>query len=222
VCDFALRSESRVAYMTVAVVEKSADGERPVPRAVVTTLSPGGGRDGPKPTDEFGRARIVRRPNSLLFVRSDGGLLSGQFRLPEAPVAKNAASAEEIVRVVVSPAARISGWVLDTDGRVQAKCRLVVRLNFDSGSAGSYSIDEVARTDEQGQFHYGGIPAGTRGEVSAFHEWEGRRTGAKTVVPFKVDEPEPVAVPDVVIPAPRPERPSTRLGAGPISPRGRG
>jgi hypothetical protein len=60
----------------------------------------------------------------------------------------------------------------------------------------------VVRTDEHGRFTFQGVPAESRGEVFANHERDGRATGARTVVLFQVDEPEQVAIQDLVVPPP--------------------
>ncbi|WP_406697876.1 M56 family metallopeptidase [Singulisphaera sp. Ch08] len=199
-----LKTSPNRTYFTVVVVEKSPEGDRTVPRAAVARLVEGGGRIGPTPADDQGRIRLVRQPGNLLYVRGDGGRLSGLTPVPETA---------ETVTVAVAPAARISGRVVDTDGKPQARKRVVVLLNFDSDFARSHRYEEVARTDEQGRFSYQGVPAGTRGEVSAFHEKDGRTTGARTVVPFRVDEPDQVEVPDLVVPPSGPANEPVRVGS---------
>jgi hypothetical protein len=64
----------------------------------------------------------------------------------------------------------------------------------------------------QGRFTYPDVPAGTAGEISAYHEKDGRATGARTVVPFKVDEPDQVEVLDVLVPPSGPAKEAAPRG----------
>ena len=167
----------------------------------VTLFFAPGGHLSPETTDDQGRVgfRVGNGIDAFLYARDDSGGLSGVAQVPEA-----AAEAT----LVITRAAEIRGQLVDTDGRPQARRNVGIQMEFVRQSDGSRRFAAPARyrvfskTDERGSFTFRGVPAESRGEVSANHERDGRATGARTVVAFQVYEPEQVEIPDLVVPAP--------------------
>jgi hypothetical protein len=181
------------------VFEKTPTGERPFAKAVIIVWPLGLSNDRPR-TDDQGRFELIRKPGEMfLYAYSADQGLAGF----------TAVSADsDHGKVTISKAASIFGRVIDTSGNPQARHRVGVRLA--SGpfyrSSGEFGITIVC--DEQGRFSFTGAPSGSHGELSAPHDKDpnGRRTRARTVMPFDVVGLDPVEVPDLIIPAQKPER----------------
>ncbi len=171
------------------VVEKTATGERPVAKARIMA-SPFGTSVA---ADEQGRFELERKPGAVvLYAYSEDKGLAGFITF---------SAGEDHGRVVISKAASVTGRVIDTQGKPRARSRVGVRLSpaRDASSRFGFTI----MCDEQGHFSLRWAPAGSEGELSAPHlkDANGRLTRARTVMPFDVDDLEPVEVPDLVVPA---------------------
>jgi hypothetical protein len=199
--DLTRKIPASARHVGVRVVERTRGVERPVPRASVTLFFAPGGHLSPETTDDQGRVgfRVGDGIDAFLYARDDSGGLSGVAQVPEA-------AAE--VTLVIARAAEIRGQLVDTDGKPQARRPVGIQMEFvrlpdgSRRSAAPPRYREVIRTDEQGRFTFRGVPAESRGEVLASHERDGRATGARTVVSYQVDEPEPVEIKGLVVPSP--------------------
>ena len=199
-----VRDLSAVAWpaqrvLTGVVVVKTPQGERPVPRATVYPLSTGQYGSAPSPADEQGRFRVRHWPRSVIYAKGEQGALAGLLTVPEQV---------DDVKLILAPAVKVSGRVVDTSGRPWANRWVEVKQDFGSDPAESAHWRFRTRTDEQGRFSLAGVPVGTGGEFSAYHEKDGRPTPVHTTVPFRAPTLEPVEVPDLVIPAPEPAKPA--------------
>ena len=177
------------------VVENTPTGERRVAKAriVVSPL-------GPRATaDNEGRFEIRRKPGPIVFFAysEDQGL--GGFTVVSADSASS--------KLVISKAASLSGRIVDTDGKPQAKHRVGMRMRPRQDYMSQFLI--VFQCDQEGRFAFKWAPIASEGELSAPHlkDSSGRATYARTVMPFEVDGPETVEVPDLVVPAEKGSRP---------------
>jgi len=112
------------------------------------------------------------------------------------------------VKLVLSQTSTVIRRVIDSNGKPWAKQRLRIELaNGPYLSSSAHFAVSAVMTDEQGRFIYKDGPVGSTGEISAFHQknqhlimlvWE---RGPRTVVAFEIHDLEPVAVPDLVVPA---------------------
>jgi hypothetical protein len=177
------------------VIESTPTGERGVAKArvVISPLGPGA------TADDQGRFEIRRKPGPIVFFAfsEDQGL--GGFTV----VAADAASG----KLLISKAASVTGRLVDTDGKPQANRRIGMRLSPLHDQVSRFGI--AFRCDNQGRFTFKCAPPASEGELSAPHlkDSSGRATYARTVMPFEVDGPETVEVPDLVVPAEKAARP---------------
>ncbi len=194
--DFALKELPQVTYITGTVIEKTPAGNRPVSKAIVFCIPVGGSSSGPSVlTDEQGRFKLVRQlrviDGFILLARSADGTL-GAFT----PVNDKV----DGVTVVIASAAQISGRVMDTNGKPQAKRRLGFKLNSGSDYSQSAHLVVGLMTDDMGRFVYKGAPVGSDGEILVPHLKDGRPTGVRTTVGFNVQDAQAIELPDLVIP----------------------
>ena len=176
------------------MVQNGPTGERGVAKAWII-ISPLGPR---ARADDQGRFEISHKPGPTLFFAyiEDQGL--GGFT----SVAADAASG----KLLISKAARITGRIVDTNGKPQGMHRVGMRLSPLHDYENHFGIS--FRCDDQGRFVFPCVPLASEGELSAPHltDSNGRATYARTVMRFEVDGPETVEVPDLVIPAGKAER----------------
>ena len=197
VCDLTLKAPKTETLFKGMVVEKTATGERPVAKAQIIAW-PLGASGGTR-TDDHGRFEFKREPGEMVLYAYRAEQELGGF----GSISANADNG----KVIVSKAARITGRVIDTSGKSQARHRVIVEVATGPSITSARFQISVA-CDEQGGFTFKGAPAGSNGELSAPHDRDadGRRTRARTVMPFDVPDLDPVEVPDLVVPAQKPPR----------------
>jgi len=197
VCDVTLKVSPPETIFTGIVVEKTATGERPVPKAQIIAW-PLGSSGGTR-TDDQGRFEFMRKPGEMvLYAYSTEQRLGGFASVP--------ANADN-GKIIISRAASVSCRVIDTSGKPQARHRVVIEVAT-SPLITSARFQIIVTCDEQGSFTFKGAPAGSNGELSASHgkDANGRLTRARTVIPFDVPDLDLVEVPDLVVPSQRPAR----------------
>jgi beta-lactamase regulating signal transducer with metallopeptidase domain len=192
VCDVTLKVSTPETIFKGVVVEKTATGERPVPKVRIMAWPPGS--SGGTTTDDQGRFEFMRQPGEMVLYAYSTEQGLGGF----APVSATADNG----KILVSKAASVKGRVIDTSGKPQARHQVIIDVAT-SPLITSARFQIIVTCDEQGGFTFKGAPAGSNGELSARHEKDanGRLTRARTVIPFEVDGPETVEVPDLVVPA---------------------
>ncbi len=177
------------------VVVNTPTGERGVAKAriVVSPLGPHA------MADDQGRFEIRRKPGPIVFFAYSEEQGLGGF----AVVSADAASS----KLLISKSASLSGRIVDTDGKPQAKHRVGIRLRPRQDYVSQFLI--VFQCDQEGRFAFKCAPIASEGELSAPHSKDssGRATYARTVMPFEVDGLETVEVPDLVVPAEKGARP---------------
>lgn len=196
--DFHLTRPARPVPFDGRVVERRADGDRPVPGAIVQVLPAGGYAGSKARADADGRFRCYRLAEGplMVYARSPDGTRAGFATF--APKAGEGAA-------VVGPASRVSGRVVDPAGRPRADHRVLVRFHEDPNFEGSGRLAWYVRTDEQGRYTADGIAVGGRGEVSI--RAEGPPPAPSRAQPFVIEDDRPVELPDLVIPS-EPARPA--------------
>ena len=141
----------------------------------------------------------------VLYARSLDGKLAGFTNLPEGDeVARE-------VRAVVAPSSRISGRVVDHDGKPVANRGVQVRMDSTPDFATSGRFFRLIRTDEQGRYACEAVPAGSSGEVQVVSEDGGGRV---TFEKFQAPGEDPISIPDLIIPDEAP-KPATARPASP-------
>ncbi len=187
--DLSLPMSPRDTTFRGVVIEKTPTGERPVAKARVN-ISP----LGPSTTaDNQGRFEIRHKPGPIVVFAYSQEQGLGGFTVVSADEAN--------AKLVISKGAKVSGRIIDTDGKPQAKHRVGMRLSPQNDSAIRFGITFMC--DDQGRFTFPCAPPASEGELSAPHlkDARGRLTRARTVMPFDVDGLETVEVPDLVVPA---------------------
>jgi hypothetical protein len=194
--DLALTGFGRDTYFNGVVIEKTPTGDRPVARATIRRMVAGLGSYSPSRADEEGRFRMMRvHGESILHAESRDRSLAGMMAL---------ASEADNGSLVVSSAPKITGRVIDTNGKVQAHRSMGVRIESGPHFAGSGHLDFGISTDDQGRFTVSTAPVGSRVEVSVNYLKRVNLTTPRTVVTFVVPGPDPVEIPDLVVPVEKP------------------
>ena len=148
-CDVTLKVSPPDTIFKGVVAEKTATGERPVPKAQIIAWPPGS--SGGTRTDDQGRFEFMRKPGemALYAYNTEHGL--GGF----ASVSANADNA----KIIISKAASVRGRVIDTSGKPQARHRVVIELAT-SPQITSARFQVIVTCDEQGGFIFNGAPRG--------------------------------------------------------------
>ena len=83
------------------------------------------------------------------------------------------------LKLVIAKGAKITGRIIDTDGKPQAKHRVGIRLSPQNDSATRFGINFMC--DDQGRFTFPCAPPASEGEISAPHmkDARGRLTRAR-------------------------------------------
>jgi beta-lactamase regulating signal transducer with metallopeptidase domain len=196
--DLSLAEPAQSAFVNGIVVAKAAEGEWPIPGVRVFALSVGSYGGSPSTADEVGRFRAPRKRDMVVYAR--GALARGEPLAGFAPVA---ASAGE-VKLVLAPAARVTGRVVDASGKPLVKRQVMFQVDFGSDPAKSAHHRMGTYTNDQGRFSIA-YPVGTAGEIEVSHQMPGRPGGARTVVAFTVPAAEAVELADLVVPASEPD-----------------
>jgi beta-lactamase regulating signal transducer with metallopeptidase domain len=190
--DFALGGPVRDTYLSGVVIEKTPTGDRPVAGATIFRLRVGSdGNYNSSRADDQGRFRMLKAPGEWILRAASGGLAG---LMPLSPESEN-------VTLVVSKAPTITGRVIDSNGTPQAARHVTWRIDTGPrfGTAGHFG--SLTKTDDQGRFSLKIAPVGSQGELSVFHDKNPTSTTPRTVVRFEVPDPEPIVIPDLVIPA---------------------
>jgi beta-lactamase regulating signal transducer with metallopeptidase domain len=196
--DLAAKARAREMYLNGVVMEKTATGDRPVAGALAFRWPVYGSSR----TDEQGRFIVERMPGeTTLYAFCPDKSLAGF-----ASVHAGAESAN----VIVSKTGRVSGRVVDSNGKPVAKHRVRVQLAKGRyATAPAHFAVSALITDDQGRFTYSDGPVGSTGEFEVFHGKDNQmgvafeRSGPRTVVPFEIVDFEPIEVPEAVVPADR-------------------
>ncbi len=207
--NLALTLSPRDTAFTGVVIENTPMGERPVAKArvMVSPLGPN------TRANDQGRLEMRRKAGAIVvFAYSEDQGLGG-FTIVSAD--------ETNGKLVISKAAKITGRIIDTDGKPQARHRVGIRLSPRDDSVTRFGISFMC--DDQGRFTFKCAPVASEGELSAPHvkDASGRLTRARTVMPFEVDGLDTVEVPDLVVPAEKAARAMIRGRIGrrtPIAP----
>jgi RNA polymerase sigma factor (sigma-70 family) len=194
--DLELNVSEHEVYLTGVVVERTPTGDRPMRKARIQALRMGVQSGGsPTTTDEQGRFRMGRTAGELVVyargIGGDGNMVAGSAAVPEG---------SNEVTVPLSPAATITGRVVDTNGKVQAGRDVGFRLDTGRDEARSGHWSMRTRTDDQGRFTFKGAPVGSGGTFRVAHQVEHPVDGAETVVSFHVMDAQPIELPDLVVP----------------------
>jgi hypothetical protein len=194
--DVALKGVARETYFTGVVVEKTATGEKPNPRASVCRWPV---RHLYK-TDEQGRFQMDRTgSDTLLYAFYPDHSLAGFATIP---------AGADTAKLVLSRTAKITGRVIDSNGQPWARQRVRVELaqgNYEVAPA-HFAVSAVM-TDDQGRFTYQDAPVGSSGELSAYHRKDNpplltsEARGPRSVVSFQVRDLDAIQLPDLVVPA---------------------
>ena len=181
-------SPPETAFKGVVIVS-TPTGERGVAKARVVVSPLGSGTT----ADDQGRFEIRRKPGPIVFFAYSEEQGLGGFTVVSADAASS--------RLVISKGASVTGRIVDTDGKPQAMHRVGIRLSPRQDYVTRFGI--AFRCDQEGRFTFKCAPIESEGELSAPHlkDSSGRATFARTVMPFEVDGPETVEVPDLVVPA---------------------
>jgi beta-lactamase regulating signal transducer with metallopeptidase domain len=191
--DLSVKGPMRPDFVTGVVLEQTPAGERPIPGARVFRLTIGQYGGTVSRADEAGRFRAGRVREMVLYSQGespDGGPVAGFT-----PVADDVAD----VKLVVAPAVKVTGRVVDPRGNPVPNHRVGVLLDFGSSPSRSAHFQMGTFSNEKGQFRFN-YPVGTEGEFAVAHEKNGQLTGARTVVSFQVPTLEPVEVTDLIVP----------------------
>ena len=194
--DLALKGLPRETYFTGVVVEKTATGERPIPRASVCRFPV----RALYKTDEQGRFQMEQTgSDTLLYAFYPDHSLAGFATI---------SAGADTVKLVLSRTATITGRVIDSNGQPWARQRVRVELahgNYEFAPA-HFAVSAVM-TDDQGRFTYQDAPVGSSGEISAYHRKDNpplltsQARGPRSVVSFEVRDLDPIQMPDLVVPA---------------------
>ncbi len=193
--DLARNGPDRESLLKGIVVEQTATGERPVAGALAFRWPVVGSHR----TDQDGKFLADQTPGeTLVYAYWPDKALAGFSRLLPARA--------DSVKVVLSPTATVTGRVIDSNGKPRAGQRVGVRLTSGSARRFEFPVSAVM-ADEQGRFAYRDAPPGSMGEIVVSHNREDRfMNGPRTVVPFEVRDRDPIQVPDVIVPAAKPEK----------------
>jgi beta-lactamase regulating signal transducer with metallopeptidase domain/uncharacterized GH25 family protein len=197
--DFTAAASEAPKVIIGVVVEETAIGRKPVAGATVEGVR-GGLRDFTAVADADGRFRAeslfvgprLRSP-FIVFARSPDGKLAGFTPLPDD--AKDGTA-------FVAEAARVSGRVVDKLGKPVAGRRVQFRIHSGKDENSSAQVFRQLWTDEDGLYAFAGAVVGARGEASVSHPKSGSERGGRVeVTRFEVAGPDPVELPDLVVPA---------------------
>jgi beta-lactamase regulating signal transducer with metallopeptidase domain/protocatechuate 3,4-dioxygenase beta subunit len=184
------------------VVEKTANGERPMAGAIVEAVGFGHGGGFSARADAQGRFQgHPPEAPQVIYARSRDGKLAG-FTLV-------AADAKEIT-ATVAPASELTGRIVDDGGRPVAGRQVQIRLDSGSDFAHSGRFFRQLKTNEQGRFRFEGAVVGATGEVSLAID-EQLPLGSIKVERFEIRGEDAVEMPDIIIPAPVIRKPAAPI-----------
>lgn len=194
--DFAVALAAQPRTLQGVVIERGPAGERPIAEAIVEASTVGGsGFANRALADREGRFRL-RVPSGgvlVLYVRDRAGTIAGFSR---------ATQDDQTLRVAATPGGRIRGRVVDKQGHPRAGRRVQVRLDSGTDYRDSGHFFLHALTDTQGNYDFRGVPVGAKAEVSVSHSEDPEARGPVEVERVDVRSPEPLDLPDLIVPAP--------------------
>ncbi len=180
--------------ITGTAIEKTPAGERPIPGALIEVAPIGSnGFDGRAVANAQGQFELtLRRGGSrTILARDPGGAVAGFTRI--GPDTKR-------VKAYAAPPSRISGRVLDSDGRGVFGRR--IQLLVDSGPDFQTSSRFPAHvpTDADGRYEFRGIAVGANVDVLVGIDQDRvERSGLLNVQHVVVRGPDPIEMDDVVL-----------------------
>ena len=191
-----LRFSESVVRETVSgmALEKTPTGERPIPGALIEVAPIGSnGFDGRAVANAQGQFELTlaRGGSRTILARDPDGALAGFTRI--GPDTKR-------VKAYAAPASRISGRVLNSDGRgvLGRRIQLLVDSGPDFQTASRFPT-HVA-TDAAGRYEFRGIPVGANIVVVVpIDEDSVDRSGYVNVERAVVRGPDPIKMDDVVL-----------------------
>lgn len=192
--DFRVAGSARRRPLAGVAVEEAPAGERPIVGAIVEASPVGrAGFESRAVADGGGRFRLSVNPDRdlVLYVRDRTGMIAGFT------VAKVDAAA---VRASAAPASRIRGRVVDSRGRPRAGRRVQLRLDSGPDYKESGHFFAHAVTDAEGHYDFRGVVVGANAEVSVSHSDDPLTGGRAEVERLDVRGPDPLDVPDLVVP----------------------
>ncbi len=193
--DLVAKGSDRETFLRGVVVQKTETGERPISGAWAFRWPV----YGVAKTDAEGQFLRERTPGETIIYAycPDKGLAGFSRILP---------GDADNVKVVLSPTATVTGRVIDSNGKPRARQQVGVRLSSGSASRFDFMVSAVT-TDDQGRFTYKDAPPGSTGELLVSHQKAVRpNAGPHTVVPFEVRDLDPIQLPDLVVPADKPDK----------------
>ncbi len=192
--DFAVTRSAEWKSLSGVAIEKAPAGERPIPGALIEAAQIGRpGSESKTLADALGRFQLSVPSGSAatILVRDPKGTIAGFNQI--------VADANE-VRAYASPAARISGNVLDEAGRPVSgrPVRLQVATGPDFRTSSQFR--QRTKTDAAGRYEFPGVVVGSSAEVWVNIDDDDLIPGRVKVERALVRSPDPIALPDVVIP----------------------
>ncbi len=195
--DFRVSESFRSISLSGVALEKTPAGDRPIPGALVDAARVGQhGTPFSTIADGAGRFELEVSPGRAvalsLYTRNSTGTIAGITFV--AADAKN-------VKAYAGPAARLSGRVLDSCDRPVSGRRIQLLLVNGREFHASSRAHQFVVTNADGRFEFGGVPVGVSLEVvvpiadpGGFHS---------RIERTEVRGPDPIEIPDIVIPAAR-------------------
>jgi beta-lactamase regulating signal transducer with metallopeptidase domain len=194
--DFRVNESSEWKSLSGVAIERAASGERSISRAIIEAAPIG--RHGTQQrtvADLSGRFALSVPPGSAytILTRDPKGALAGFTRL--------AAGASD-VRVFAAAASRISGKVVDPEGRPVSGRRVQLQIATGMDFQSSSRFSQRTMTDAGGRYDFRGVVVGARAEVFVSIDAD-TPSGRASVERLEVRSPDPIEMPDVVTLKPR-------------------
>ncbi len=180
--------------ITGTAIEKTPTGERPIPGALIEVAPIGSnGFDGKAIANAQGQfeLKLARGGSRTILVREPDRAVAGFTRI--GPDTKQ-------VKAYAAPASRISGRVLDSNGRgvLGRRIQLLVDSGPDFQIASRFHLRMA--TDADGRYEFRGIPVGAYVQVVVpIDEDSVDRSGYVNVEHAVVRGPDPIEMDDVVL-----------------------
>ena len=192
--DFRMTESSEWKSLAGVAIERAPAGERAIPGAVIEVAPIGRhGFEAKSVADSEGRFQLSVAPGDALtvFAHDRKGTIAGFTRI--------AADANDM-RVYASPASRISGKVLDVEGRPVSGRGVQLQLATGRDFLSSSRFLQRAKTDAGGRYDFRGVVVGASAEVWVYIDDGEPFSSRLNVERVDVRSPDPIEMPDVVVP----------------------